>query len=62
MDRRWGRGLALMLAVLVLCLTLPPAALAESGVAAGSTVSGTVRVYLSSIGSLTKVDLTVDGS
>ena len=47
MDRRWGRGLALMLAVLVLCLTLPPAALAESGVAAGSTVSGTVRVYLS---------------
>ena len=37
-----------MLAVLVLCLTLPPAALAESGVAAGSTVSGTVRVYLSS--------------
>ena len=62
MDRRWGKGLALMLAVLVLCLTLPPAALAESGVAAGSTVSGTVRVYLSSIGSLTKVDLTVDGS
>ena len=62
MDRRWGRALALLLTALLLGALLPPQALADSGVAAGSTVSGTVRVYLSSIGSLTKVDLTVDGS
>ena len=62
MDRRWGRALALLLTVLLLGLLLPPQARADSGVATGSTVSGTVRVYLSSIGTLTKVDLTVDGS
>ena len=62
MDRRWGRALALLLTALLLGALLPPQALADSGVVAGSTVSGTVRVYLSSIGSLTKVDLTVDGS
>ncbi len=35
---------------------------ADSGIAAGTTVSGTVRVYLSSIGSKNSVDLTIDGS
>ena len=50
MDRRWGRALALLLTVLLLGLLLPPQARADSGVATGSTVSGTVRVYLSSIG------------
>ena len=34
---------------------------ADSGVVSGTTVSGTVRVYLSSIASNTSVDLTVDG-
>lgn len=51
---------ALLLTLLAL---LPvPAALADSGVASGTTVSGTVRVYLSSIASKTSVDVTVDGS
>ena len=51
---------ALLLTLLVL---LPvPAAVAENGVVSGTTVSGTVRVYLSSIASNTSVDVTVDGS
>lgn len=51
---------ALLLTLLAL---LPvPAAWAESGVVSGTTVSGTVRVYLSSISSLTSVDVTVSGS
>ena len=51
---------ALLLTLLAL---LPvPAAWAESGVVSGTTVSGTVRVYLSSIASNTSVDVTVDGS
>ena len=49
---------ALLLTLLAL---LPvPAAWAESGVVSGTTVSGTVRVYLSSIASNTSVDVTVD--
>ena len=62
MDRRRGRGLALLLAAMLLCLMLPAGALAQGGVVEGSTVSGTVRVYLSSIGTCTQVDVTVDGS
>ena len=51
---------ALLLTLLAL---LPvPAAWAESGVVSGTTVSGTVRVYLSSIASNTSVDVSVDGS
>ena len=51
---------ALLLTLLAL---LPvPAAWAESAVVSGTTVSGTVRVYLSSIASNTSVDVTVDGS
>ena len=51
---------ALLLTLLAL---LPvPAAWADSGVVSGTTVSGTVRVYLSSIASHTSVDVTVDGS
>ena len=48
--------------MLLLCLLLPMTAMADEGVRQGSTISGTVRVYLSSIGSLTSVDLTIDGS
>ena len=49
--------------LLVLLALLPvPAAWADSGVVNGTTVSGTVRVYLSSIASNTQVDVTVDGS
>ena len=51
---------ALLLTLLAL---LPvPWVLADSGVVSGTTVSGTVRVYLSSIASNTSVDVTVDGS
>ena len=51
---------ALLLTLLAL---LPvPSAWADSGVVSGTTVSGTVRVYLSSIASNTSVDITVDGS
>lgn len=56
---RWISGL---LVVILLGLMLPVTAGATSGIVQGSTVSGTVRVYLSSIGSKTQVDLTVDGS
>ena len=49
--------------LLVLLALLPvPAAWADSGVVNGTTVSGTVRVYLSSIASNTQIDVTVDGS
>lgn len=49
--------------LLVLLALLPvPAAWADSGVINGTTVSGTVRVYLSSIASNTQVDVTIDGS
>lgn len=37
-------------------------ALAQGGVVSGTTISGTVRVYLSSIASNTSVDVSVDGS
>ena len=51
---------ALLLTLLAL---LPvPSILADSGVVSGTTVSGTVRVYLSSISSQTSVDVSVDGS
>ena len=51
---------ALLLTLLAL---LPvPSILADTGVVSGTTVSGTVRVYLSSIASNTSVDVTVDGS
>ncbi len=51
---------ALLLTLLAL---LPvPSILADNGVVNGTTVSGTVRVYLSSIASQTSVDVTVDGS
>ncbi len=51
---------ALLLTLLAL---LPvPAAWADSGVVQGTTVSGTVRVYLSSMASNTSVDVTIDGS
>ena len=51
---------ALLLTLLAL---LPvPSILADTGVVSVTTVSGTVRVYLSSIASNTSVDVTVDGS
>lgn len=56
------RGWAVCLALL-LCLMLPVmAAAAQDGTVQGSTISGTVRVYLSSIGQNASVDLTIDGS
>ncbi len=51
---------------LALCMAMmlcaAPGALSAGVVASGTTVSGTVRVYLSSIASNTSVDLTIDGS
>ena len=53
------RYAALLLGLLLLLI---PAALADDGVVQGTTVSGTVRVYLSSIGSNTSVDVDIAGS
>ena len=58
---RTKRIAALLLTLLVL-FAAAAMALADSGVVSGTTVSGTVRVYLSSIASNTSVDITVDGS
>ena len=57
-----GRLPALFAALLLLIFALSLPALADDGVVSGNTVSGTVRVYLSSLRSLTSVDLTVAGS
>jgi len=46
----------------LLALFLVPSAWADQGIQSGTTVSGTVRVYLSSIASNTSIDVTVDGS
>ena len=56
------KRLAALLLALLLTLFLLPSAHADGGVVSGTTVSGTVRVYLSSISSLTAVDLTIAGS
>ena len=59
--RRIKRIGALVLCIAMLFACALPAR-AASVVASGTTVSGTVRVYLSSIASNTSVDLTIDGS
>lgn len=56
------KRLAALLLALLLTLFLLPSAWADSGVVGGTTVSGTVRVYLSSISSLTAVDVSIAGS
>ena len=56
------KRLAALLLALLLTLFLLPSARADSGVVSGTTVSGTVRVYLSSISSLTAVDVSIAGS
>ena len=56
------KRLAALLLALLLTLFLLPSAHADGGVVSGTTVSGTVRVYLSSISSLTAVDVTIAGS
>ena len=55
------KRIAALLLTLLVCFAAAFAQ-ADSGVVTGTTVSGTVRVYLSSIASNTSVDLTVDGS
>ena len=55
------KRLAALATALLLTLLLG-AARADGGVVSGTTVSGTVRVYLSSIASNTSVDVSVDGS
>ena len=56
------KRLAALLLALLLTLFLLPSATADGGVVSGTTVSGTVRVYLSSISSLTAVDVSIAGS
>ena len=56
------KRLAALLLALLLTLFLLPSAWADSGVVGGTTVSGTVRVYLSSISNLTAVDVSIAGS
>lgn len=56
------KRLAALLLALLLTLFLLPSAWADSGVVGGTTVSGTVRVYLSSISRLTAVDVSIAGS
>ncbi len=56
------KWLAALLLTLLALLPVPSLTLADAGVVGGTTVSGTVRVYLSSIASRTSVDVTVDGS
>ena len=56
------KRLSALLLALLLTLFLLPSARADSGVVSGTTVSGTVRVYLSSISSLTAVDVSIAGS
>ncbi len=59
--QRCKRICALLLALtLSLACTVP--AQAAGVVSSGTTVSGTVRVYLSSIASNTQIDMTIDGS
>lgn len=53
------KRLAALLLALLLTLFLLPSAWADSGVVGGTTVSGTVRVYLSSISRLTAVDVSI---
>ena len=55
------KRLAALLLTLLAFLAASWAA-ADTGVVSGTTVSGTVRVYLSSIASNTSIDVTVDGS
>ena len=57
-QTKWLAALLLTL----LALLPVPSAWADTGVKQGTTVSGTVRVYLSSIASNTSVDVTIDGS
>ncbi|MBR5288274.1 MAG: SH3 domain-containing protein [Clostridia bacterium] len=52
-------GMLLICAAMLFASALPARA---AVIASGTTVSGTVRVYLSSIASNTSVDLTIDGS
>lgn len=61
MARIWTKRLALLLFTWLALMPVSPAR-ADSGVVSGTTVSGTVRVYLSSIASNTSMDLTIDGS
>lgn len=61
MTTKIRRALAVCCMLLVVCLLWPMGTAAEE-IRQGSTISGTVRVYLSSIGQNTSVDLTVDGS
>ena len=58
-NMRFMRMLTLALVTVMLLLT---SAAADDGVVEGTTVSGTVRVYLSSIGSNSSADVTVCGS
>ena len=59
MNKILQSGLAIVLAI---CLLLPGGFLSEAALAEDTTMDGTVRVYLSSLGSPSRLDITICGS
>ena len=59
MNKILQSGLAIVLAI---CQLLPGGFLSEAALAEDTTMDGTVRVYLSSLGSPSRLDITIYGS
>ena len=59
MNKILQSGLAIVLAI---CLLLPGGFFSEAALAEDTTMDGTVRVYLSSLGSPSRLDITICGS
>ena len=59
MNKILQSGLAIVLAI---CLLLPGGFFSEAALAEDTTMDGTVRVYLSSLGSPSRLDITIYGS
>lgn len=58
MNKILQSGLAIVLAI---CLLLPGGFFSEAALAEDTTMDGTVRVYLSSLGSPSRLDITICG-
>ena len=59
MNKLLQSGLAIVLAI---CLLLPGGFISQAALAEDTTMDGTVRVYLSSLGSPSRLDITICGS
>ena len=59
MNKILQSGLAIVLAI---CLLLPGGFFSEAALAEDTTMDGTARVYLSSLGSPSRLDITICGS